>query len=1185
MKSRIVTSAFILICLTIILFVGSLIKGYDDQQMSVVAAPQDSVIDILPDLEKTDQIDSSQPIQSPYPKIPPDARKIDISDPDIAGYAQVTGSIGAVPAEASVVIVNLSAHNLITTTANTQGGFTASLFAPFGSSLLVKYEITGDRIKDFWQKAVQSVADSTTENLNELPGTVLYVGGPEERGEFSQAFHTVGAVSSIAHPKEWAGWWMQGVLEVPNPSENWRMSVMQDDVLNLNLQMFATSPDLDCGGGFTGSMSISPGLREMFGADGVAKAWEVWFDASLFTPTGLPIEHEGFVPSVNLGTGPVEFGNFDCLQSDLHDDVLTGNLSVELTIPSDLPDGYYRPDFFFIPDVTLSDQVPQAVVWLDSGERPQGLPILRVGEPAPPRIPWMLFDDDLVNGQRGVTAYQDSGRFEMVNRVITTPHLSVIPRIDDRTGEAIVYDLTPGASWLSNTDRRLAPPPHIPLQYPSGEMSVEIHQPDGTMVILDPAPLQGSSVRTPTTPGGAEFAIGTGHLGDIYHLYNFDDAFKYEFQQEGIHLIQLHGTVFDVFGNPYSLESTYELMVAHVLDIDPNILPTMPFTQDDFFSAGLHLFPPVPAHVKIKLTHIPDSDLTQTEIYTITGQANMAGYFHTPPGFNLPMDSAGEYRVDISAEHHTPSGEVWFGSMTWGSVVESSDLGIKAHGRRGMDYHGDLNVNQLAWFRNQDLITPTIGIENYYPYHSGDIHWGNQVGNPNYGGDSIHTILTFEDPPGGEDYYELIRAHYPKATNVFRWPPDDENNSIDLLNDRIAIGEAPLFITTQSGKNPELYPEEIDLLGYWYGSSQRPDVRVRELISEDNMGTAYWRFDDTYGYQIGEPADGDHPGDIKWEFGGLVLRTITETNPINQYAIYSSLWVLMPDACDEYGCARVTAPFRVNAGTIDGGPIMTLLGDEINNFFLPKCVRPGDILDLDNTIAFCGHVGPPLNSRVDVTITSPSGVTYTNGDDWLANKIGWLYDPGFDFPAEEPGRWTVDVFVEYDSEYLSYGLPVNGHNTGTVLGTQGQYEFYIVEPDAPALYISNPQPGFIVWPDDQVELIPIEGIAPWGTQKIYYTIHDKGIVMEQGSLTPGYDGSFTLIYDAKKLHEDFPMLSLTAHEGRWEGLADEVAIHLLAVGSEAPHAAAVTLIGEQVFLQSGEQQNPWDVIFLPLAEK
>jgi hypothetical protein len=385
------------------------------------------------------------------------------------------------------------------------------------------------------------------------------------------------------------------------------------------------------------------------------------------------------------------------------------------------------------------------------------------------------------------------------------------------------------------------------------------------------------------------------------------------------------------------------------------------------------------------------------------------------------------------------------------------------------------------------------------------------------------------------------------------------------LEKRIAIGEAPLFITTQSGKHPELRPGDIDFWGYWYGSSQRPDVRVRELISEDNMGTAYWRFGDTYGYQIGEPADGDQPGDIKWEFGGLVMRVISETNPINEYAIYSSLWVLLPDGCDAYGCARVTPPFR-GAGVLDGGPIMTLMGEDIDMLFLPKCVRPGDILELGDTIAFCGHVGPPLDSRVDVTITSPGGVQHTGT--WHANKIGWLYDPSFDFPAGEVGRWTVEVLVEHDRPYPPTGNTPSDHNTGTVLGTSGTYEFYVVAAGAPELGFSTPEPGFLTWPNGEIEPIPFQGVAPKGTTAVHYTIHDKGVVMGQGTLIPDALGRFTLVYDPVTLHESFPMLSLTAHEGLWEGLADEVAIHFLAVGGEQVQAAAVTLIGEEIFLQA-----------------
>jgi hypothetical protein len=1168
MKFRIVPVLLLLVCLITIAWIASaatLTRG--PAPFSATANSNRSVnqYHAKAENEKAQEIQS---ILSPFPKTPPDARKISVGSPDAAGYAQVSGDPGSVPADADVVIVNLNAHNVITTTANTQGAFLASLFAPPGSSLLIKYENDGYRIPIFWQAAINGIADGTTDNLNPLPGTVIYVSGPQSSVGESQTFHAAGGMSPVEPPKFWAGWWMNGELSVPNHDDDWQLTVMPGEPVTLTLNIFATSPAFSCTGTPAQTILIDLGLREIFGEDGVSSPWDVWFDASLFTPTGLPIEHEGDVPVSELEVVSNEIQNLSCLNAN----VLTGDFQTTFDIPGDLPEGYYRPEFSFLPGILPSDQVPQAVVWLHSPERVEGLPILRVGNPAPARIPWLILGDELVNGQRGVPAYEDRGRYEMVNRVTTPAHIQVIPRLNERSGEIIRYNLAPGASWLSNTDRRLAPPPHIPLHYPSGQMEVVIHSPDGTVETLGPAPLQGSSVRTPTTPGGAEFAVGTGHLGDLYHLHNFDDAFVYQFQQEGVHLIELHGFVEDVFGNPYSLESTYELMVAHVLDLDPHILPTTPFTTDDHFSAGLHIFPPVPAHVMIQLTHMPNSDPTLVVTTTISGQANWAGYFHTTPGTKLPMDAAGEYRVDIHAEYHAPNGEVWFGAMTWGSVVESPNPLIEAHGRRGMDYHDDTIDDMPSWFRNQDLPPEKIGIENYYPYFSGDIHWGDQDPTLGFAGDSIHTILTFKDRTPGQTFYDVVRNQFPKATNPFRWPPYEESG-LTGLEKRIAVGEAPLFITTQSGRHPELYPEEIDVWGYWYGSSQRPDVRVRELISEDNMGTAYWRFDDTYGYQIGEPANGDQPGDIKWEFGGLVLRVISETNPINQYAIYSSLWVLLPNECDDYGCARVTPPFQDATGaSINGGPIMTLSGEQINMLFLPKCVRPGDILEIGDTVAFCGHVGPPLDSHVAITITSPSGAVY-NGD-WHANKIGWLYDPDFDFPADEAGRWTVDVAVMHDRPYIGNGVIPSNHNSGTVLGSDGQYAFYVVERDSPGLPLIYPQPGFINWSQGEIEPIPISGWAPPGTTTVYYTIHDKGIVMDQGTLTPGLNRHYVMEYDAKTLHMDFPMLSLTAREGLWEGLADEVTINFLAVGSDSTRANSVVLLGEQIFVShSGYQIN------------
>lgn len=61
------------------------------------------------------------------------------------------------------------------------------------------------------------------------------------------------------------------------------------------------------------------------------------------------------------------------------------------------------------------------------------------------------------------------------------------------------------------------------------------------------------------------------------------------------------------------------------------------------------------------------------------------------------------------------------------------------------------------------------------------------------------------------------------------------------------------------------------------------------------------------------------------------------------------------------------------------------------------------------------------------------------------------------------------------------------------------------------------------------------------------------------------------------------MPSLVAHEGRWEGLADEVEISLLAVGGGEPRATTVTLIGEEVFVKN----DPIEArrVYLPLVLK
>ena len=140
------------------------------------------------------------------------------------------------------------------------------------------------------------------------------------------------------------------------------------------------------------------------------------------------------------------------------------------------------------------------------------------------------------------------------------------------------------------------------------------------------------------------------------------------------------------------------------------------------------------------------------------------------------------------------------------------------------------------------------------------------------------------------------------------------------LNDRIAAGELPLFTSTRSGRPAQLVlgqigadiPGDVDQIAYSYRSSQRPGVRVREMVGEDSESGGYWRLDTLYDDQLGVGVLGDQPNDFKFQYLGLVYRDL-ETGH-NEYLGHGSGWIFIPD--DDPKGSRVMPPF---AGPGNGG--------------------------------------------------------------------------------------------------------------------------------------------------------------------------------------------------------------------------------------------------------------------------
>jgi len=107
--------------------------------------------------------------------MPPRASLIQVSPPDEAGDVRVTGAPGAVSPGSFVVLITLETGIYAYTQAETDGSFSASLFAPAGTSILVKVDPLGSSVGQF---LVGSREGASTQSLSALPGTILLVDGP-----------------------------------------------------------------------------------------------------------------------------------------------------------------------------------------------------------------------------------------------------------------------------------------------------------------------------------------------------------------------------------------------------------------------------------------------------------------------------------------------------------------------------------------------------------------------------------------------------------------------------------------------------------------------------------------------------------------------------------------------------------------------------------------------------------------------------------------------------------------------------------------------------------------------------------------------------------------------------------------------------------------------------------------------
>ena len=216
---------------------------------------------------------SRQPI--PFvPDDPPKAVLISISDPTPDGEVTLRGAAGTVAPGSTVFMATLNTGHFTTAQATTSGSFTATLFAPAGTSILIKADPFGTTVAEFLD-AFLADSEASPNALAVFPSTILRVA--DRPG--------AGIPVSGAGRVEWGNlptWTFHGSLTT--------QLLAPGDPLRIHGTVRVASPALQ----EVGTLQVNPSLklRPLSDLDGSSLLQAQSSASTLLTPTGLPIERE-----------------------------------------------------------------------------------------------------------------------------------------------------------------------------------------------------------------------------------------------------------------------------------------------------------------------------------------------------------------------------------------------------------------------------------------------------------------------------------------------------------------------------------------------------------------------------------------------------------------------------------------------------------------------------------------------------------------------------------------------------------------------------------------------------------------------------------------------------------------------------------------------------------------------------
>jgi hypothetical protein len=774
--------------------------------------------------------------------------------------------------------------------------------------------------------------------------------------------------------------------------------------------------------------------------------------STILTPTGLPIEGGGSA-AISRFNGYTQLTPVDIMIEVPFSTFVIANDSGwasntmygSFVLPNNLPPGSYRMrvdfglkvrtrylDFnnntigtrpallssiscMYSPPIAASGWDVNGTTWVDSSQLTR-------------KPYWDLLWDYYSNGYRGVVARED------MNRVAISPrnmiHDTIILPKTDVNGNNISYNIEP--NFLIDNDNTQR---NIPMNYRSGQWTVKITLPNGTIINLGTAnftAIRGNGATTQNTSFTA-----------------------WKPPSYGNYSIEAYGWILDVWGNWYQGGGNYTFWIANRLTVATATFQGMPYNVGNRYGRDVAFNPPVPANVTMKAQLYINSDPNNVTTVVSSGVATMGGVWGAAQGMApLTFTAPGEYIGTVLATFTDPNGVLWVAAMTHAGVVYPTNSSIVAHGKKITLPNGTITEFGQTHTEGFTLPNGTQVLQHInFPYNFSDVLL---IASEFQGSNKIEPVLT----------YTVNGSNTPYDAN---WQ---------------GIGRTNIQIKTSNNLSPDMFPEFITDMQYYYGAAAQPGFNARFLVGFNYTRAPYWPTSNTnFGGQYGASSNGDMSGTLYRLLGGVVLRNRGQAPAYSGYQ----------------ATADILANGTKNNRIIAPGDEDLPSPDRISSRFFLVPVRPGSTYPVGATFTAVLQIDPIVPCNVTFMLTAPDNATYIatgQGDQYgyfTASK-GW--------PLNETGIWTYNVNATWNG--------YQGHVPG--LPSTGGW-IYVIETGTP------PGLGLTLKMPTQQTFSPTAGLNVTGqttASNVYYAAIIPGAVLEEG-IIPVSNGTFNYTFSPQRM--------------------------------------------------------------------